>query len=271
MADSSRSGPGGEGGRRELDKRRIAEQLLEATEEVVWVLGETDEIRYVSPAFETYFDVDAEAAIGATLREFVHFEDEFAVQKTLDSVCYSPDESSHEVDHRARTDGESAVWFRSVVTPWAPDTGECTLVISRDITDRRVHRERLERFRNQFETAMFSGDLACWEMNAQSGEVVFDDRKAHMLGYEPDRFQHYEDFTDLLHPEDYERAMNAMRDHYSGDAETYDVEYRIERADGSYMWVRDIGRITERTDAGDPRLVTGAVVDAAEALDDDLL
>jgi PAS domain-containing protein len=62
-----------------------------------------------------------------------------------------------------------------------------------------------------------------------------------------------------------------MRDHYSGDAETYDVEYRIERADGSYMWVRDIGRITERTADGEPRLVTGAVVDAAEALDDELL
>lgn len=270
MAIPGESGADSGSGRGEIDERQISEQLLKATGALVWVLGEANEIRYVSPAFETYFGISPEAALGRSIDEFVDLEDEFPIEKTLDSVYQSPEGSSHEVEHRVQTERDSAVWFRSIVTPWEPETG-CSLVISRDVTERREHRERLERFRNQFETAMFSGDLACWELNAQSGEVVFDDRKAHMLGYDPDRFEHYEDFTDLLHPDDYERAMTAMRDHYSGDAETYDVEYRIERADGSYMWVRDIGRITERTADGEPRLVTGAVVDAAEALDDELL
>lgn len=270
MASSSEGGATGGKDRKELDKRRIAEQLLEATGAVVWVLDESSEILYASPAFESYFDTSQEAAVGEEIGEFLHIEDEFAVKKTLDSVCQAPDGASHDVDHRIRTAGDSEVWFRSVVTPWDPDTG-CSLIISRDISERREHRERLERFRNQFETAMYSGDLACWEMNAQSGEVVFDDRKAHMLGYDPDRFEHYEDFTDLLHPDDYERAMTAMRDHFSGAADTYDVEYRIERSDGTYMWVRDMGRITEWTEDGEPHLITGVVVDAAEALDDELL
>jgi PAS domain S-box-containing protein len=83
-----------------------------------------------------------------------------------------------------------------------------------------------------------------------------------MLGYSPERFDTYEDFTELVHPEDYERAMAAMRDHLEGDAEKYDVEYRIETADGSYRWFHDVGGATKWED-GAPRKVTGIVLDVS--------
>ena len=127
--------------------------------------------------------------------------------------------------------------------------------------DREELKEELELYKERLEEAMSTGNLAWWEMELPSGEVRFNDRKAEMLGYDPERFQTYEDFTELVHPEDYGRAMEAMRDHLEGRAERYEVEYRIEKSDGDYKWFRDVGNITEEKEDGEYKKVTGVVID----------
>lgn len=119
----------------------------------------------------------------------------------------------------------------------------------------------LEQYRRRLDGAMFAGDLAWWEMNVENGAVTFHENKADMIGFSPTEFDHYEDFTELVHPEDHERAMEAMRNHLQGDAEKYDVEYRIRDADGNYRWFHDIGGVTKRSADGSPLKVTGVVID----------
>ncbi|ELZ65779.1 PAS/PAC sensor protein [Haloferax prahovense DSM 18310] len=120
--------------------------------------------------------------------------------------------------------------------------------------------QNLEQYRRRLDGAMFAGDLAWWEMDVETGAVTFHENKADMLGYSPAEFDHYEDFTELVHPDDYEGAMEAMRDHLEGRAERYDTEYRIRTASGEYRWFHDVGGITERRDDGSPTKVTGVVI-----------
>jgi len=120
-------------------------------------------------------------------------------------------------------------------------------------------KEELNIYKERLETAMAAGNLAWWEMELPSGKVRFNDRKAEILGYSPDRFNHYSDFTDLIHPEDKDRAMKAMRDHLEGRAERYEVEYRIKKKDGDYMYFRDVGSITEEGE--NYKKVSGIVID----------
>lgn len=139
------------------------------------------------------------------------------------------------------------------------------LTLLMDSVWREVERRRSEAqvrdFSQRLEQAMSAGSLAWWQMELPSGRVVFDERKATMLGYAPARFSHYSDFTALLPPEDREAAMKAMRDHLEGRAERYEVEYRIQTAAGDYRWFRDVGGVTERDAEAQPKLVTGIVVD----------
>ena len=58
--------------------------------------------------------------------------------------------------------------------------------------------------------ALESGHMAWWEMDVPTGNVTFNRRKVEMLGYPPENFKHYKDFTTLVHPKDYERIMNAQ-------------------------------------------------------------
>jgi two-component sensor histidine kinase len=58
--------------------------------------------------------------------------------------------------------------------------------------------------------------------------------------------------------------MQAMYDHIEGRAAVYETAYRIQTSSGDYLWFRDVGRITRRTEIvpGEMSLtVTGMVVD----------
>lgn len=124
----------------------------------------------------------------------------------------------------------------------------------------------LAQARERLNLALSAGNLAWWEMDCRTGTVVSNERKPMMLGYSPEEFAgaHYSAYTDLLHPDDYENAMDAMRKHLSGEKELYEAEYRIRTKSGRYVWFWDRGSITVRDDAGNPLVVKGIVFDITE-------
>ncbi len=102
-----------------------------------------------------------------------------------------------------------------------------------------------------------------WEWNVPDNEVKANRKKVEMLGYRHENFvdKGYQAYTELLHPDDYERTMHAMRDLLEGRAELYQVDYRIKAADGTYHWYMDRGSIIERLPDGSPAIVRGLVID----------
>lgn len=112
----------------------------------------------------------------------------------------------------------------------------------------------------------WTGNLGHWYWNIKTNEVTFNPLKVTTLGYEKSEIpEHvtYQFFTDKLHPEDYQKAMNAMRDHLYGKADVYEIEYRIKAKDGTFKWYYDRGRITQY-DNGKPAFLAGIVFDITE-------
>ena len=133
-----------------------------------------------------------------------------------------------------------------------------------DISERKRYETALLESDARLEKAMKAGKIAWWELELPSGKVNFSELKTGMLGYNPDDFKFYQDFTKLLHPDDYELAMNAMRDHISGLNEKYEVEYRIKDSKGEYLWFKDLGQITERNAENSSLIISGIVIDITE-------
>lgn len=112
----------------------------------------------------------------------------------------------------------------------------------------------------------WTGNLGHWYWNIKTNEVNFNPLKVITLGYDKSEIpEHvtYQFFTDKLHPEDYQKAMDAMRDHLFGKADMYEVEYRIKAKDGTFKWYYDRGRITQY-DNGKPAFLAGIVFDITE-------
>lgn len=110
--------------------------------------------------------------------------------------------------------------------------------------------------------AMEASGTAWWIMELPSGVVFFHQNKIKNLGYnkkEVEAFTHYTSFTSLIHPEDYERVMQAMQDHLEDRAIQYEVSYRIRAKDGKYHNYFDRGRIIAKHDG--KTVVAGIVID----------
>ena len=100
----------------------------------------------------------------------------------------------------------------------------CTFV---DVSARHHYESTMKRYQERLEMAMGAADIAWWEMDVGSGEVIFDHRKADLLGYPADRFHHYRDFLALVHPDDADRALETMMNHLSGtlDGTIWNTEF----------------------------------------------
>lgn len=99
------------------------------------------------------------------------------------------------------------------------------------------------------EDALHAAGMAWWLMELPTGAIFFSVNKIIMLGYtEKDltSFVHYKNFTDLVHPDDYETCMQAMRELLEGRTDTYETTYRIKALDGSYKTYFDRGKIAGR-------------------------
>lgn len=111
--------------------------------------------------------------------------------------------------------------------------------------------------------AMDAGGIAWWMMEYPNGAVFFHPKKIRMLGYKDQdmaKFVHYSSFTDLLHPDDYDAAMQAMTDHITGKKELYETEYRIKGKDGKYRKFFDRGKIVAKNKNGE-MAIAGMVID----------
>ena len=116
----------------------------------------------------------------------------------------------------------------------------------------------------RIEAGLRAGNLAWWEMEIPSGRVTFDERKVDLLGFPAEMFHTYEDFTKLIHPDDYVHVMQAMRDHLEGKEDLYEVEYRIKTSAGNYKWFRDVGAIVEKNMGTGTTQVIGIVEDISK-------
>ena len=197
--------------------------------------------------------------IGKTVHELFREETDLYLDR-IRKAADSPEPMEYE-DYVDMPVGKG--WYLSVYTRISRPDGSVMgiQVLSMDITERKQAEEVRKAYEARLNSAMEIGSLAWWEMDLPDGEVRFDDRKATILGYYPEKFRHYTDFTALLHPDDYEPAMKAMKDHLEGRASRYHCDYRILSNAGNYRWFRDVGGITKRNNHGSPVTVTGIVID----------
>ncbi len=130
-----------------------------------------------------------------------------------------------------------------------------------NITHLKETKRLASEIESRLQLALDIGEMAWWEYDIKTNIVTYDDKKATMLGYKPDEFPDdvYE-ITDLIHPDDYDKSMKAMKDHIDGKTSSYEAVYRIKTKNGAYRWFYDKGGIVAYCDNNKPYKVTGIVI-----------
>jgi two-component system, chemotaxis family, CheB/CheR fusion protein len=136
------------------------------------------------------------------------------------------------------------------------------LVTMVNITMIQKERDRLLTSNNRLQQALELGNMAWWEWDIKTDHVEMHEKKATMLGYTMEEFpKSVYQICKLIHPDDYDATMKAMKDHLEGKSSAYDVVYRIRTKAGGYKWYYDKGGVVFRKKDGKPTKVIGLVVD----------
>ena len=119
--------------------------------------------------------------------------------------------------------------------------------------------EQRKRLENFIEGSM----LATWEWNVQTGETRFNSYWAKIIGYSLEEISpvSIETWVRFAHPDDLANSNELLQKHFAGETEFYSCESRMRHKNGSWVWVRDKGRVVEWTAGGQPLMMYGVHVD----------
>lgn len=116
-------------------------------------------------------------------------------------------------------------------------------------------------------------NIGTWEWNVQTGETLFSEKWANILGYTLEELQPVSTKTweRFAHPEDHERSNKLLKEHFQGTTEYYKIESRFKHKSGKWIWVKDSGKVVNWTDDGKPKWMTGSHQDVTERKEYELL
>ena len=169
------------------------------------------------------------------------------------------------IEREIRNKDES--WFMMKILPYRTNENavEGIIITFVDITGIKKSQEYASDLNNKFNLAMEIGQMAWWEWNYESNEVKTSPTKFAMLGYSKQEIgEGYEAWTKLIHPDDLEKAMDAMTLLLQGKSEFYLVEYRIKHKTGHYRWFSDKGQVIEYCKNGKPKIIMGVAIDISD-------
>ena len=102
-----------------------------------------------------------------------------------------------------------------------------------------------------------------WEWNVLTGQAIFNERWAGILGYTLEELKpsDIETWRRLTHPDDLPRAEQLLQRHFSGELDDYDIELRMRHRQGHWVWIHCRGQVVTRDADGRPEWVMGTHTD----------
>ena len=196
--------------------------------------------------------------------EAIHPADHVRVMSLLNKHLTSRE--PYDIEYRVvRKDGSIRYWIDHGTAFWNDENKAYRMVgVCTDITDRKIAEQRIfvANERLKFLLSSSSAIIYTAKVSGDYGATYISDNVLQMTGYAPHNFTGQSSFwLEHVHPDDRERILSEI--HYVFELASYAYEYRFQRKDGQYIWVRDEMRLV-RNHIGEPLEIVGYMVDITE-------
>ncbi|MCF8358982.1 MAG: PAS domain S-box protein [Prolixibacteraceae bacterium] len=120
-------------------------------------------------------------------------------------------------------------------------------------------KDELSKANEWFNFVIEATNTGTWKWNVQTGETVFNETWANMIGYGLDELGKttIETWSRLCHPDDLKEAKEKLDRHFRGETGYYEAELRMKHKDGHWIWINDRGKVSEWTPDGKPLWMSG--------------
>jgi diguanylate cyclase (GGDEF)-like protein/PAS domain S-box-containing protein len=129
--------------------------------------------------------------------------------------------------------------------------------------ERQQYRAMFANIEERNELALHGANDGLWDFDHELGTTYFSPRWKSMLGYGQDDLANFNDWQQLVHPEDSTRVQQLLRDHLSGKEPLFESVHRLKHREGDWIWV--VSRAKARLDTqGRVRRIVGVDLDVTE-------
>ncbi|MBK1987735.1 PAS domain-containing protein [Sphaerospermopsis aphanizomenoides BCCUSP55] len=113
----------------------------------------------------------------------------------------------------------------------------------------------------RWQLALRGSNDGIWDFDLKTHKIFYSTRWKTMRGFnEEDIGDSPKEFLTHIHPDDYDRVIAAIDDHFAGKTEFFEIEYRVLCKDGSYLWILDRAQAL-RDESGQVIRLTGSETD----------
>ncbi len=189
-------------------------------------------------------------------------------ERVMSSINRSKEElSSWYCDYRIRHPRKGIRWLRGQSSPEKlEDNSILWYGFLMDITDLKNTEQKLEDLTSRQKGILEGTNVGTWEWNVQTGETVFNERWAQIIGYTLQELEpvSIDTWMQYANPEDLVLSNDALAKHFSGEEPFYNLECRMRHKEGHWVWVHDRGKVISLTPDGKPEWMFGTHEDITD-------
>jgi PAS domain S-box-containing protein len=120
--------------------------------------------------------------------------------------------------------------------------------------------------------ALQSAAFGVWDLDLRGQTVHYSPEWKAMLGYgAADEADSTATWRDRVHPDDLGPMLDALNAHQDGQTSSYEMEFRLRAANGSYRWVLSRGRVVSRDEQGGALRMVGTLTDLTDRREMELM
>lgn len=158
-------------------------------------------------------------------------------------------------------------WVRSIGKVEFLD-GKCVRLFGtfQDINTETLAKEEIIKEKQKLQSVIEGTNVGTWEWNVQTGETVYNERWAEIIGYTLEELApiSHETWENLVHPEDLKISNQKILDCFEKKIEFFRCECRMKHKDGHWVWIHDKGKVVTWTSDGQPLMMYGTHSDISE-------
>lgn len=236
---------------RDITKRKNVEDNLKESEERfralvnssldAIVVHDGKQILYANPATLSMMGMEEDQILGRSPLDLVYPDYRRQTESKIIKALRHGDAST--VETLMQRDDGSTFEAEVLAFHMVLHNRKVVQVLVRDVSERKESAEAIKRIEERYTLAARIGGSAAWEIWPYTGNFIFDDNLASLLGYEESDLG-----TDLghwfatVHEDDREKLMRAIFDVAAGKQDSFAMEHRVVRKDASIGWFYEQGK-----------------------------
>jgi PAS domain S-box-containing protein len=195
-------------------------------------------LTFVNDAFCRFHGKRSDELLGTNFFQTLSKEDAAVPLSYINSM--PADEPVVSFDYRLRSRDDQAVWHQYRVRRLFEEKGDTRefQAVIQDITQRKQSEQALRMSEEKYRSVVDHIPDVVWTADSKRDLIYISGNADKVLGYSSAELLGGQLWLNRIHPEDAARVEQAYQKLFSND-EKFDVEYRICRKDGGWIWLHN--------------------------------